>query len=154
MTRTPMRSCRSKSPSSKFGTRKNHRGGFLPLLHLHFLITKTINQVIINLVMNAADAIDGKGTLTLRTYRDKPAKKIFLEVSDTGCGIPEENLYKIFDPFFTTKQIGKSTGLGLSIAYGIVQEHGGNISVMETGPLGTTFLIELPQYIPSMEMIA
>ena len=108
-----------------------------------------ITQVIINLVMNAGAAMDGEGVLLLRTYRDKAAKKAFLEVSDTGCGIPEENLSKIFDPFFTTKEPGKGTGLGLSTSYGIIQENGGHISVKETGPNGTTFLVELPLYVPS-----
>ncbi len=108
-----------------------------------------ITQVIINLVMNALAAMDGKGTLTFRTYRDKPARKVYLEVSDTGCGIAEENLPKIFDPFFTTKEPGKGTGLGLSTSYGIIKENGGDISVKETGPEGTTFLVELPLYVPS-----
>ncbi len=108
-----------------------------------------VNQVIINLVINAADAMEGKGTLTLRTYRDKPNKKVFLEIQDTGCGIPEENLQKIFDPFFTTKKIGKGTGLGLSISYGIIEEHGGKISIKETGSNGTTFMMELPMYVIS-----
>ncbi|MCF8023928.1 MAG: PAS domain S-box protein [Desulfobacteraceae bacterium] len=113
--------------------------------------TNKLSQVIINLVINAADAMDGEGRLTVRTCRDKSAQKIFLEISDTGYGISEENLSKIFDPFFSTKPRGKSTGLGLSIAYGIVEEHGGRISVKETGPGGTTFLLELPQYIPAEE---
>lgn len=111
--------------------------------------TNKLNQVIINLVINAADAMDGRGTLTVRTYRDKSARKVYLEISDTGCGIPEENLSRIFDPFFSSKPRDKSTGLGLSIAYGIVEEHEGHISVKHTDPEGTTFLIELPQYIPA-----
>ncbi|MBW1920718.1 MAG: PAS domain S-box protein [Deltaproteobacteria bacterium] len=111
-------------------------------------------QVVINLVMNAGDAMNGEGTLTLRTYRDKPNKKAYLEVSDTGRGIPEENLSKIFDPFFTTKEQGKGTGLGLSTSYGIIQENGGSISVKETGPEGTTFLVELPLYVPSEQEAA
>jgi two-component system NtrC family sensor kinase len=105
-----------------------------------------LSQVIINLVMNAVDAMDGKGRITLRTWRDKAAQKVFLEVADTGCGIPYDNLPKIFDPFFTTKELGKGTGLGLSTAYGIVKENGGEIRVKETGPEGTTFLVELPMY--------
>ena len=108
-----------------------------------------LSQVIINLVMNAVVAMDGDGILTLRTYRDKPAKKVYLEVSDTGYGIPEANLSKIFDPFFTTKEQGKGTGLGLSTSYGIIQENGGNISVKETSAEGTTFMVELPLYVPS-----
>jgi signal transduction histidine kinase len=107
-----------------------------------------LTQVIINLVVNACAAMNGEGILTLSTYRDKQLKKAILEVSDTGCGIPEENLPKIFDPFFTTKEPGKGTGLGLSTSYGIVQEAGGRISVKETGSQGTTFLVELPLYVP------
>jgi two-component system NtrC family sensor kinase len=71
-----------------------------------------------------------------------------LEISDTGLGIPEENLSKIFDPFFTTKERGKGTGLGLSTAYGLVKENGGDISVKDTSAQGTTFLLELPLYVP------
>jgi len=107
-----------------------------------------LSQVIINLVMNAIDAMDRKGTLTFRTYRNKPHKKAYIEVSDTGCGIPEENLSKIFDPFYTTKGPEKGTGLGLSTSYGIVKENGGRISIKETSSKGTTFLIELPLYMP------
>jgi len=104
------------------------------------------NQVVINLVMNAVDTMAGNGILSLKTYRDKAAKKVFLEISDTGGGISEKDLPKIFDPFYTTKNIGKGTGLGLSTAYGIVKENDGHILVKETGPSGTTFLIELPLY--------
>jgi two-component system NtrC family sensor kinase len=106
-----------------------------------------LSQVIINLVMNAIDAMNRKGTLTFRTYRNKPHKKAYIEVSDTGCGIPKENLSKIFDPFYTTKGPEKGTGLGLSTSYGIVKENGGRISIKETRPGGTTFLIELPLYV-------
>ena len=105
-------------------------------------------QVIINLIINAIDAMDRKGTLTFRTYRNKPHKKAYIEVSDTGYGIPEENLSKIFDPFFTTKGPEKGTGLGLSTSYGIVKENGGRISIKETSSRGTTVLIELPLYTP------
>jgi two-component system, NtrC family, sensor kinase len=105
-------------------------------------------QVLINLVLNACAAMTGEGVLTFRTYRDKPNKRVYLEVKDTGCGIAEENLPKIFDPFFTTKEPGKGTGLGLSTSLGIIQESGGHISVKQTGPEGTTFLIELPLFVP------
>jgi two-component system, NtrC family, sensor kinase len=111
--------------------------------------TSKLNQVIINLVINAVDAMKGNGRITLHTYKDRPHKKVFLEVKDTGEGIPRENLSKIFDPFFTTKEVGKSTGLGLSIVYGIIEEHGGRISVKETGSKGTTFILEFPLYQPS-----
>jgi two-component system, NtrC family, sensor kinase len=105
-----------------------------------------LGQVIINLVMNALDAMDQNGTLTFRSYRDKTVKKVYFEISDTGCGIPKENRSRIFDPFFTTKNLGKGTGLGLSTVYGIIKENGGSIWVKETSPEGTTFIVELPLY--------
>jgi len=105
-------------------------------------------QVLINLIMNACGAMNGEGVLTFRTYRDKPNKRVYLEVSDNGCGIAEENLPRIFDPFFTTKEPGKGTGLGLSTSLGIIQESGGRITVKETGPQGTTFLVDLPLFVP------
>jgi two-component system, NtrC family, sensor kinase len=108
-----------------------------------------LGQVMVNLVLNAVDAMDHEGIMTLRTYRDKPAQKAYIEVSDTGRGIPEPDLPLIFDPFFTTKAPGKGTGLGLSTAYGIVKENHGRIWVKETSPRGTTFVVELPLYQPS-----
>jgi len=111
--------------------------------------TEQVSQAIINLIMNALGAMDGEGVLTLRTRRDKPARKVTLELEDTGCGIPDANLSKIFDPFFTTKKPGKGTGLGLSTSIGIIQENGGSLFVKETGPNGTTFVIELPLYTPA-----
>ena len=105
-------------------------------------------QVLINLIMNACGAMNGEGVLTFRTCRDKPNKRAYLEVSDNGCGIAEENLPRIFDPFFTTKEPGKGTGLGLSTSLGIIQESGGRITVKETGPQGTTFLVDLPLFVP------
>jgi len=110
-----------------------------------------IHQVIINLIINAADAMDKKGTLTIRTYRNKEKRKVYLEIADTGCGIDNEKISKIFDPFYTTKELGKGTGLGLSTTYGIINEIGGQISVKETGCGGTTFLIKLPLYIPGKD---
>jgi two-component system, NtrC family, sensor kinase len=105
-------------------------------------------QVVINLVLNAVDAMERRGVLTLRTYRDKESGFAYLDVSDTGCGIPIENRSRVFDPFFTTKEPGKGTGLGLSTVYGIVKENGGNIWLKETSPKGTTFTIQLPLYEP------
>ncbi len=105
-----------------------------------------INQVIINLVMNAIDAMDGTGALTFRTYRSKIAGKVFMEITDSGCGIPAENITRVFDPFFSTKEPGKGTGLGLSTAYGIVEENGGRVFIADTGSHGTTFVLELPHY--------
>lgn len=111
-----------------------------------------IIQVIINLIINAEAAMNGEGIITLRAYRDKPSRKAYLEVADTGCGIEDADLPKIFDPFFTTKEPGKGTGLGLSTSYGIMKENGGGISVKKTGPEGTVFLLELPLYVPLEDM--
>jgi two-component system, NtrC family, sensor kinase len=108
-----------------------------------------LGQVIVNLVLNAVDAMHQDGTLTLRTYRSQPGQKACIEVADTGQGIEEKDLPRIFDPFFTTKATGKGTGLGLSTAYGIIKENHGRIYVKDTGPQGTTFVVELPRYRPS-----
>ncbi len=104
-----------------------------------------LSQVIINLVLNAVDAMGKKGILTLRTYKENSTGKICIEISDSGCGISKENTHKIFDPFFTTKGLGKGTGLGLSTVYGIVKENNGDISVKETSAKGTTFILKLPE---------
>jgi two-component system NtrC family sensor kinase len=101
-------------------------------------------QVFTNMIINATQAMDGKGHITIQTSKDKEEGKIYVEISDTGCGIPSENIPKIFDPFFTTKEEGKGTGLGLSTVKDILEKHGGNIKVKYTCPQGTTFLIELP----------
>lgn len=101
-------------------------------------------QVVINLIINAMDAMAGSGTLTLRTSGDSGNGRAYLEVCDSGCGITKENLSKIFDPFFTTKELGKGTGLGLSMAYGVLKENRGKISVKKTGPEGTTIMLQLP----------
>lgn len=110
-------------------------------------------QVVINLIMNAFDAMEGQGTLTIKTYRNKKDEKVFIEVGDTGCGVPEDNISKIFDPFFTTKDPGQGTGLGLSMAYGILEKNKGSISIKETGPHGTTFLMELPEEVVNDEFL-
>jgi PAS domain S-box-containing protein len=103
-----------------------------------------INQVMMNLVVNAAHAIgDKRGTITIRTGRSD-ADEVWIDVADTGSGIAREHLSRIFDPFFTTKPIGKGTGLGLSLAYGIVQKHRGRIDIDTEPGRGTTFRIVLP----------
>ncbi|MFQ5501013.1 MAG: response regulator [Phycisphaerae bacterium] len=101
-----------------------------------------LGQVFLNLLVNAAQAIHEHGTITVRTYQKD--EEIHIEISDTGCGIPPENLNHIFEPFFTTKDVGKGTGLGLNLAYNIVHTHGGRISAESTVGQGTTFHIELP----------
>jgi len=112
-----------------------------------------INQVILNLIINAAQAIGPvRGTITIRTrYSDGADPSISIEVSDTGSGIPAATQARIFDPFFTTKAIGKGTGLGLSMAYGIIQKHHGQITVDSTVGSGSTFRITLPIHQPARE---
>ena len=101
-----------------------------------------LNQVFMNLLVNAAHAITGQGEITVRSWND--AGNVFISISDTGSGIPEELQRRIFEPFFTTKEAGKGTGLGLSISSEIVRKHGGEI-ILESKPgLGTTFTIRLP----------
>ena len=105
-----------------------------------------IQQVLLNLVINAEQAMvsaHGRGAIVIRTWHDAERDAVALEVSDDGPGVPEEAKSKIFDPFFTTKEVGKGTGLGLTVAYAIVQEHGGRIRV-ETPPRGAAFVVELP----------
>ncbi|MCX2899456.1 ATP-binding protein [Pseudomonas mandelii] len=102
-----------------------------------------INQVIMNLIVNASQAIGPeRGTLTLRTGH--AAQSVWIEVQDTGSGIAPQDLQKIFDPFFTTKPVGQGTGLGLSLSYGIIKKHRGDITVRSEVGVGTTFRVELP----------
>ena len=101
-----------------------------------------INQVFLNLITNAAQAIEGEGSLTIESKQVGNAVEISFE--DTGCGIPDEILPKIFDPFFTTKPVGEGTGLGLSIVHKIVKGHGGSIKVRTTPRKGSVFTLSLP----------
>jgi len=101
-----------------------------------------INQVFMNLLVNAAQSIEHRGTITIRT--GKSGADAWFEVADTGKGIPAENLHQIFDPFFTTKPVGQGTGLGLSVSYGIVQKHGGGIEVKSAPGKGTAMRVWLP----------
>jgi signal transduction histidine kinase len=103
-----------------------------------------VNQVLLNLVTNAAQAVEGsKGVITITT-RTVDASLVAVEIADNGKGIPPEVLPKIFDPFFTTKGPGRGTGLGLSIAYKIVTDHGGKIDVASKVGVGTKFTVMLP----------
>jgi PAS domain S-box-containing protein len=108
-----------------------------------YCLPSQINQVFLNLLINAAQAIDGKGTIVVRTGYDE--KVLWVEIEDSGSGIAPEHLDHIFEPFFTTKPVGKGTGLGLSIVYGIVQSHHGDIAVNSVVGRGTTFRITLPR---------
>ncbi len=102
-----------------------------------------LEQVLLNLLMNAGDAMEDGGIITLTT--DVVGGKLArIRVADTGCGMPEEVAGRIFDPFFTTKPVGKGTGLGLSVSYGIIKEHHGEIAVKSVKGEGTTFTIQIP----------
>ncbi|NIA52228.1 ATPase [Massilia sp. TW-1] len=102
-----------------------------------------INQVIMNIVVNGAQAIEGRrGRITVRTGAS--GGNVWIEIADNGCGIPQAIQSRIFDPFFTTKPIGTGTGLGLSLSYGIIQKHRGRIDMQSEEGVGTTFRIELP----------
>jgi two-component system, NtrC family, sensor kinase len=103
-----------------------------------------LNHLFMNIILNAAQAMEGKGKLTVKSSLLPDRNRICIEISDTGAGIPEEILPQIFEQFFTTKEEGKGTGLGLSLAYSIVKNHGGNIMAKSKPEQGATFFIELP----------
>ena len=107
-----------------------------------------LNHLFMNIILNAAEAMEGKGELTVGTYCFPDDSRCFIEIADTGPGIPEDVLPHIFEPFFTTKEVGKGTGLGLSLAYGIVQSHRGKIMAKSKPGEGTVFIIELPLHRP------
>ena len=102
-----------------------------------------LNHLFMNIILNAAEAMEGKGSLKIKSYFSSNDDRVCVELSDTGTGISEEALPHIFDPFYTTKDEGKGTGLGLSLAYSIVKNHAGNISVRSKPGQGATFTIEL-----------
>jgi signal transduction histidine kinase len=101
-----------------------------------------LQQVFLNLFINALQAMPDGGTLSVRARTENESLKVI--VNDTGIGIPKENLDSVFDPFFTTKELGKGTGLGLSVSYGIIQKHKGSITVDSEVGKGTSFTIMLP----------
>jgi len=113
-----------------------------------------IKQVIMNMLVNAQQAVEEKGSITIGTRRAskwqataqpaQPTPMVEIFIADTGCGIPEQNLRRIFDPFFTSKAVGKGTGLGLSVSHGIVEAHGGRIEVQSKVGEGSTFSVFLP----------
>ena len=101
-----------------------------------------LNQVWMNLLVNAAQAVPDRGEVSISTRLEQDS--VLVEIRDTGAGIPEDQLSRIFDPFFTTKPVGEGTGLGLSISYGIIERHGGTIAVVSEIGLGTTFTVRIP----------
>ena len=103
-----------------------------------------LRQVFLNMVANARDAMTHGGTLTVTTGSD--GDNVVIDITDTGSGIREEHIDKIFDSFFTTKGEVKGVGLGLSVCYGFIQDHGGDIEVQSKEGVGTTFTITLPVY--------
>jgi two-component system cell cycle sensor histidine kinase/response regulator CckA len=106
-----------------------------------------VKQVLLNLLMNAEQAMlgaHGRGTIVIRTWHDSGRQVVVLEVNDDGPGVADDVQGKIFDPFFTTKEVGKGTGLGLTVAYAIVQEHGGRITLKSRRGTGASFFVELP----------
>jgi len=113
--------------------------GAIPEVRCH---PQQLSQVFINLLANAGQAIEGHGTITVRSWSENDY--VFIAVTDTGKGIPEAVRQRIFEPFFTTKDVGKGTGLGLSISYEIIQKHGGEITVESEVGVGTTFIVKLP----------
>jgi two-component system NtrC family sensor kinase len=113
--------------------------GTLPMIRCY---PQQLNQVFMNLLVNASQAIENQGEIRVRTWQE--VDSVCASVSDTGCGILEGVLSRIFEPFFTTKDVGKGTGLGLSITYDIIKKHKGEIFVESRPGEGTTFTIRLP----------
>jgi two-component system, NtrC family, sensor kinase len=133
-----------------------HRMNGRILVEKHFVPDRALccsagrlQQVLMNLIANAIDAIAGKGKIVITTSRT--LEDFVISVRDTGAGIPEEIRSKIFDPFFTTKPVGQGTGLGLAISYGIVQEHRGSIQVRSEEGVGTEFIVKIPRDLESRQ---
>ncbi|MBI5409070.1 MAG: HAMP domain-containing histidine kinase [Nitrospirae bacterium] len=105
-----------------------------------------LEEVFVNIIVNAVHAMKDSGTLTVCVKPDNGNKNILIEISDTGCGIPEKELKNIFEPFYTTKPVGEGTGLGLSVTHSLVTKHSGDINVRSRVGEGTTFTIKLPLY--------
>ena len=123
----------------KYKTTLNRDYGELPLVKC---LPQQLNQVFLNILVNAAHAIETQGEVTVTTRQE--GEQVSIAIHDTGCGIPAEIVSRIFEPFFTTKEVGKGTGLGLSISYDIIKKHNGTIEVASSAESGTTFTIRLP----------
>lgn len=120
---------------------ENNLADDLPVLHVD---GRQIEQVLINLVVNAMQAMGGEGLLKIEAYYKEDRDMAVIKLTDSGQGIPAENLERVFDPFFTTKDEGEGTGLGLAVSYRIIESHGGHLSVQSQVGKGTTFTIQLP----------
>ena len=123
----------------KYKLKLNREYGEIPLITCNI---GQLNQVFMNLIVNAGHAIEQQGDMTIRIWHEE--ENIFVSIADSGCGIEPDKLGKIFEPFFTTKEIGKGTGLGLSIANDIIRKHNGEISVVSEKGKGTEFTVRLP----------
>ncbi len=130
----------------KYKVTLDKRYGKLPLVQC---LPSELNQVFMNILLNAGHAIEERGRITVTTGMQ--GEEVWIEISDTGSGIPENILQNIFDPFFTTKPVGSGTGLGLSISYGIMKKHNGRIEVTSQPGEGSTFRISLPVRQPARE---
>ena len=128
----------------KYKTRVEKHYGDLPLVECHL---SEINQVLVNLLINAGQAIENRGTIVIATGAEDG--EAWISIADSGCGIAPEVLPRIFDPFYTSKPIGRGTGLGLAIAYSIVSKHHGRIEVESEPGVGTTFRVVLPVVQPA-----
>jgi len=115
-----------------------------PSLPRTMMDSSQVQQVFTNIILNAAEAMAGEGELTIASSVTPDGSSIEIEITDTGCGIPRENMEKVFDPFFTTKEVGRGTGLGLAVSYGIIARHKGAIEVKSEPGKGTTFIVRLP----------
>jgi signal transduction histidine kinase len=133
------RTIRFMEPRFKDGVTVVRNYGDLPRVRCY---PGQLNQVFLNLLMNACDAMDSRGSIEITTSRTDDGVR--LEIRDDGPGVPPELLNRLFDPFFTTKEVGKGTGLGLSLSHGIIERHRGKFSVNSNLGEGATFVIELP----------
>ena len=127
------------SELSNIEIEKEYDTNIPPLL----LDEKKIKQVLMNLIMNAKHAVGKSGAIRLSTAYNRSTRQVSIKIADTGCGIEKKNISRIFDPFFTTKSTGEGTGLGLSVSYGIIKNHGGNIFVESEPGKGATFTVVL-----------
>jgi two-component system NtrC family sensor kinase len=123
----------------KYKATLNRNYGNIPPINCY---PQQLNQVFMNLLVNAGHSIESRGDITITTWSDNRTANV--SIADTGCGIAQEHLTRIFEPFFTTKEVGKGTGLGLSISYDIIKKHHGDITVESKVGAGTTFTVRLP----------
>jgi len=121
----------------------NFETEFDPNIPFVKVVPDQVLQVFVNILINALDAIDGTGSVFVKTYHND--ENIFISITDNGCGMDSETALKIFDPFFTTKNVGKGTGLGLSVSYSIIKKLNGEILVESEVSKGSTFFIRIPR---------